>query len=174
MNRVLALAAALTLSFTGRAAAQNCQTANSSNGNCSLSVAASLTLPTIIRLTLDDTTTDLTTPTEAIYDAGSVVTSGPVATIKTNANWTLSVRATSAVWTATGAQARLSKPASDLAWGTSPGGPFTALTTSDATVASGTRGASNVTTIHYRTAWDLGLDGPGNYSLTMVFTATAP
>lgn len=172
MRRALLL---LGLTVFGRTAqAQFCRTPVGANGTCSLNVASSLTIPTLLRLTIDDSSTALTTPTEAIYDAGTTVSTGPVATIKTNGNWTLLARATTATWTATGAGARANKPAGDLAWGTSPGGPFTPMTTADVTIATGTRGAANLTSLFYQVAWSWPLDTPGTYTLTLIYTATSP
>ena len=135
MKRLL-LTLGAVLVLVGPAQAQTCSTPNgAAAGTCSVNLASSLTIGTLLRLTIDDTSTALTTPTEAIYDAGNTVSTGPVATIKTNGNWTLLVRATAATWTATGAGARAAKPVGDLKWGRAVGGPFTAMTTTNATVA---------------------------------------
>jgi hypothetical protein len=172
--RRLALLLALIASPMAMAAAQ-CSTPNgAASGTCSSNVASSLTIPTLLRLSIDDTSTTLTTPTEAIYDAGTNVQSGPTVTIKTNGSWTLLVRATAATWTAAGAEARVNKPVGELAWGTSGAGPFTAMSTTNTTVASGTRGATNTVNLSYRTTWSWLVDTPGTYSLTVVFTATSP
>ena len=173
MRRALLLAG-ICLSLARPLRAQLCSTANgTTNGSCTGNVATSLTIPTIVRLTITDPTT-LTPPTEAIYTAGSVVTTGPLATIKTNSSWSLTILATTATWTAVGANARANKPVGDLLWGLNSGGPFTAMTTTAATVTSGTRGAANNVQLYYRTLWNIGLDGPGTYSLTVSYTVTAP
>jgi len=157
-------------------AAQLCATANGiANASCSGNVASSLTIPILIRLTIDDTSTTVTPPTEAIYDVGhtTVPSTGPVVTIKTNNNWTLLIRAGAATWTGTGG-ARATKPAGDLLWRTSSGTGGTALTTSNLTVTSGSRGATNSVSFFYNTNWTWGTDTPGTYSLAVIFTATAP
>ncbi|MEO6067911.1 MAG: hypothetical protein ABJB33_04450 [Gemmatimonadota bacterium] len=174
MRRLL-LVACLGACLARPVGAQTCSTPNGvANGSCSVNVASSLTIPTLLRLTIDDTSTALTTPTEAIYDAGTTVSTGPVATIKTNGSWTVLVRATAATWTASGAGARTNKPVGDLAWGKLVGGPFIPMTTTNATVATGTRGASNVTSMFYQVAWSWPNDTPGTYTITVVFTATSP
>ena len=153
-----------------------CSTPNgSANTSCSGNVASSLTIPIILRLTLDDTSSTITSPTSADYTAGqtSSASTGPVATIRSNNNWTLLVRASAAVWTGTGG-ARATKPAGDLLWSKTSGGSYTALTTTNVTVATGTRGSSNVTTLFYKTNWAWNLDTPGTYTLTVIYTATAP
>ncbi|HWA40075.1 MAG TPA: hypothetical protein VG712_00590 [Gemmatimonadales bacterium] len=157
------------------AAAQNCNTPNGqANASCSVNISSSLTIPLLFRLTIDDTSSTITPPTPADYDAGSAVTAGPNVTIKTNGNWTLLVRATTATWTASGVGARANKPVGDLRWGTSPGGPFTAMTTANVSIATGTRGAANLRTMYYQVIWSWPLDTPGTYRLTVVYTATSP
>ena len=165
------------LALAGRPlSAQLCATANGvANSSCSGNVASSLTIPILIRLTIDDTSTTITAPNQADYDAGHTTTpsTGPVATVKTNNNWTLLVRASSATWTGSGG-ARATKPAGDLLWRTSSGTGGTAMSTTNVTIGSGTRGASNVVSIFYNTNWTWALDPPGTYTLTVIFPATAP
>ena len=173
MKRALAVLALVVALGAPRLAAQ-CSTPNgAAAGTCSSNIASSLTIPLLIRLSISDTSTTLTTPTEADYDATqtAIASSGPVATIKTNNNWTLLVRATSATWTGTGG-ARANKPVGDLLWST--GGGYTPMTTSNVTVATGTRGSANTRTFSYKTNWAWTLDTPGVYTITVIFTATAP
>jgi hypothetical protein len=90
----------------------------------------------------------------------------------------LQVRASAAFWTATntspGAPARTDKPAADLKWATSAGGPFNPLATADATLVSGSATASSATTLYFQTLYSWTVDTPGNYSLSVVLTLTAP
>ena len=175
--RHLLLVLSLVVSAATSAAAQItiCSTANgSANASCSGNVATSLTIPILIRLTIDDTSTTITPPTLTDYTNGvtSPIT-GPVATVKTNNNWTLLVRATAATWTGTGG-ARATKPVGDLLWSTTSGGSYVPMTTTNATVATGARGSANATTLFYKVNWTWGTDTPGTYSLTVIYTATAP
>ena len=173
MKRLLLLLGLLAVGGPARLIAQ-CSTPNGqANGSCSSNIASSLTIPTLIRLTISDTSTSLTTPTEADYDATqtAIASSGPVATIKTNSPWTLLVRATSATWTGTGG-ARTNKPVGDLLWST--GGGYSAMTTANVSVATGSRGSANSRTFTYKTNWAWTLDTPGTYTVTVIFTATAP
>ncbi len=172
MKRLLLLAALSTLA--GPVLAQNCQTPNGANGTCTLNVASSLTIPTVIRLSIDDTTTSLTTPTEAIFNTGAASSSGPAITIQSNSPWTLYIRAGAATWTGVGAVARANKPAGDLGWNTTGGASYTPMTTVDATVKSGTRTASDITQIYYQVNWSWPLDTPGTYSLVVQYTVTSP
>src|SRR5579884_2955814 len=83
-----------------------------------------------------------------------------------------------APWTASNTQpgvtARTSKPAADLAWATAAGGPFTALSVTPATAASGAATAGAPRSFFFRTSYSWGLDTPGAYSLAVVFTLLAP
>ena len=173
----LALVALLASALAVPAAAQItiCSTPNgSANASCTGNVASSLTIPILLRLTIDDTSTTITPPTETDYNnlqSGAIT--GPVATVKTNNSWTLLVRATAATWTGTGG-ASATKAVGDLLWSTASGGTYTAMSTTNATAATGTRGVANVASIFYKVKWTWATDKPGTYTLTVIFTATAP
>jgi len=137
-----------------------------------------MTAGRVVRLQMSAGSTSLTAPTTADFDAGFNSTTGPTLTVSANAAWTLHIRAASAVWTATntspGVAARATKPAADLKWSTASGGAFTALSASDASLVNGSATASNATTLYFQTLYDWTLDTPGNYSLSIVLTLTAP
>jgi hypothetical protein len=120
----------------------------------------------------------LTAPTPADFDAGFNATTGPTLTVSANAPWTLHLRSSGAFWAATntspGAPARATKPAGDLRWSTASNGVFSALSTSDVNLVTGTATASSATTLYFQTLYDWALDTPGNYSQTIVLTLTAP
>jgi hypothetical protein len=122
--------------------------------------------------------TSLTAPTPADFDAGFNATTGPTFTVSANASWTLHLRASTAVWTATntspGAPARTNKPAGDLMWSTASNGAFSALTTSDVNLVTGAATASSATTLYFQTHYNWTLDTPGAYGLTVVLTLTSP
>jgi hypothetical protein len=131
---------------------------------------------TVLSLTLSSITTSLTAPSQSAYDNGfQDDLAALTATVKANQGWTMSVKSAAANWTPSGAGARAAKPAGDLQWSTTGGAPFTALTTSNASIGTSASGtASSVSTVSYRTLWDYTLDTPGTYSLAVVFTVTAP
>jgi hypothetical protein len=140
-----------------------------------VNTSATLTIPDVMQLTLTSTSTALTTPVAADYDAGFVANTGPTATVKSNRAWRLQISAGAATWTAVSTPpftARASKPAADLQWGT--GGPFTALTTTAATAASGGGTGGTPASFVFHTVYSWGLDTPGSYSLAIVFTLLAP
>lgn len=176
MVRRLALWLGLALSG-GRAAAQTCS-APVPNGNCAANTSATLTVPDVMQLTLTSTSTALTAPAAADYDAGYVANTGPTATVKSNRAWRLQVSAAAAVWTAANTQpgvtARASKPAADLQWGLSAGGPFAPLSVTPSTAQSGGATAGTPVSFVFHTAYDWSLDTPGAYSLTVVVTLLAP
>jgi len=165
------------LAAPGGAGAQTC-TAPIPAGTCNVTTSVTLTVGKVLQLTLSSTNTTLTAPSEADYDAGFVADAGPSATVQSNAPWVLQVSAAAATWTAAntepGVAARANKPASDLLWGTAAGGPFTALSTTAVTAVSGVPTAGTTPGFFYRTAYNWTLDTPGGYSLTVVFTLTAP
>jgi hypothetical protein len=170
---VLAL---LTIVVAAPAAAQ-C-TASGAPANCTQPGSASMTAGRVVRLQVSAGSTALTAPTPADFDAGFNSTTGPTLTVSANAPWMLQVRASSASWTATntspGAPARTNKPAADLQWAQSSSGPFAALSTTDATLISGTATANSATTLYFQTLYSWTADTPGNYGLTVVLTLTAP
>jgi len=160
-------------------AAQTCTASLSGGaGNCSTAqFVASMTVNAVVQLTLSTTTTALTAPGSADYDAGFVANTGPSATVQCNVTCRLQISAATANWgaTPTTSVTPRTKPAADLTWSTSAGGTFTGLSTTPATVQSiPATGGSAPVSIFYRTNYAWGLDTPGNYSLTVVFTLAAP
>lgn len=113
-------------------------------------------------------------PSPAAYEAGFGETVGPVVTLRANAAWALSVRATQSLWTGTGATARADKPASDLQWGLFAGGTFTDVSTTAITVQVGSATAGTDIPLHFRVKYGWLLDTPGAYSLPVQLTITAP
>lgn len=179
MRRALVTAAILLAARP--LAAQTCTASLSGGaGSCSTAqFAATMTVNAVVQLTLSATTTALTAPGSTDYDAGFVANTGPSATVQCNTTCRLQISSATALWTATttvvSAPARTNKPASDLTWSTSAGGTFTGLSTTPVTVQSiPATGGSSPVPIFYRTTYAWGLDTPGNYSLTVVFTLAAP
>jgi hypothetical protein len=146
--------------------------------NCSVPGSESMTAGRVVRLQMTAGSTPLTAPTTADFDAGFNSTTGPTLTISANSPWTLHIRAAAASWTATntspGAPARTNKPSGDLLWSIASNGTFAALTTTDASLVNGSATASNATTLYFQTLYSWTLDTPGNYSLSVVLTLTAP
>ncbi|HYK83306.1 MAG TPA: hypothetical protein VEU55_09200 [Gemmatimonadales bacterium] len=154
---------------TGAPAQTTCNT-----NPCSLNNTASVTVGTVLRLTISSATTALTPPTETAYDAGFQLDAGPTLTVKANRSWTLKAAANAANWTAAlGANA--AKAAGDLQWSLASGGTYTGLTQTGTTVATGTQGGPGTAEpIFYKTLWSYANDTPGDYSLVVVYTLSAP
>lgn len=137
-----------------------------------------MTAGRVVQLQMSATSTSLNAPTPDDFDAGMNSTTGPTLTVSANAPWRLYVRATTATWTATntspGAPARTDKPVADLRWSTNPGGPFLAVTTSDAGLVEGIATALDTATLYFETSYNWTLDTPGNYGLTLVLSLTTP
>jgi len=180
--RRIRLGAAIIVAVIGlpaaasRASAQ-CQ-ASGAPDSCGLPGTVSMTAGRVVRLQMAAGSTPLTAPTPTDFDAGFNATTGPTLTVSANASWTLSLRAAAATWTATntspGAPARTNKPAADLKWSTASNGTFAALTTSDASLVTGSATASSATTLYFQTMYTWTLDTPGNYSMAVVLTLTSP
>jgi len=158
------------------AAAQTCATPLT--GTCSLSgLNLTISFTRAFSLALSSSATALTVPTAAHYNTGYAATNGPTVTISSNANWTLGINSSTTTWTAvtTGTEpARATKPSTDLQWSRAVGGPFGGMTTTAAAVQGGSAVAATVINLFYRTTYAWGLDTPGNYSIQIVFTLTAP
>ena len=153
-------------------------TASGAPDSCGVPGSVSLTAGRVVGLRMSAGSTPLSAPTTADFDAGFNATTGPTLTVSANAPWTLHLRSSATFWTATntspGAPARTTKPAGDLRWSTASNGPFSALTTSDANLVTGAATAANATTLYFQTLYDWTQDTPGNYSLSIVLTLTAP
>ena len=153
-------------------------TAAGGPASCSVPASVTMTAGRVIRLELSATSTNLTGPTLAHFDAGLNTTPGPTLTVSANSSWTLYVRSSTAFWsavtTAPGAPARADKPAENLRWSTNLGGPFVALTTTDANLLSGSATAAASSSLYFETLYSWALDTPGDYALTLVLSLTAP
>ena len=179
-NTVFAVVAATMISaFAPAADAQTTPcTANGAPGTCNRTGSVTMTAGRVVYLQMTAGSTALTAPTPTDFDAGFNATTGPTLTVSANASWNLYLRSAATYWSATntspGAPARTTKPAGDLKWSTASGGPFNALTTSDANLVAGGATASLVRTLYFQTLYAWTLDTPGNYSLAVVLTLTSP
>jgi hypothetical protein len=149
-------------------------------GSCNTTNTASVTVGALVKLGMSSNTTALTNPTADDVDAGNVLAdNGPTFSIKSNRSWTLKIKSQNATtWTYVGSNAGV-KPIGDLAWSTSAGGTFTAITASDATFASNASASNGAAAqAFFRTSWlsdfTSASNAPGTYSLPIVFTLTAP
>ncbi len=149
-------------------------------GSCNATNTASVSVGALVKLGMSSATTSLTNPTADNIDAGAVLQdAGPTFTIKANRSWTLRIKSGNATnWTYVGSNSGV-KPIGDLAWATAAGGTYAAITSIDATFASGA-GATNgaAAAAFFRTTWSNDFssasNAEGSYSLPIVFTLSAP
>lgn len=174
------LLALMLLAALGRAAGAQGQCQEKADGDCAVggknsTFAAFITVTTAVRMSLSSAAVALNAPGGAEFEAGFGQTTGPSLTMRANQSWTVTIRAAQATWTASAPPARANKPASDLRWGTSGAGPFTGLTTTAVSLATGpTATAGTVIPLYFRVMYAWTLDTPGTYSLPLQLTITAP
>jgi hypothetical protein len=167
------------------AAAQECTTATIGTGSsgqkdCIVGPitgqnATGFVAPTLMRLTVSPTTFSVT-PTLADLDDGRTASQTMTLQVVANRSWRIEASGP-ATFTGTGSLARQNKPVSDVRWSTVNSGAGTALTTSGATITSGSAGpasGSNIKTLYWWTNLSWTADPPGSYSLAITLTLTAP
>jgi hypothetical protein len=171
-SAAFAPAKAQTCTVTGRTAPGN---------TCNANNTVRITIGAAIQLVLPSATITLNTPAAADFNTGYQNTTGPVATVYANRSWTLNIAASTATgfWTAaatTSEPVRTTKPAADLMWSLAAAGPYNALLVSPATatLTTGNATAGTATQLYFRTLLAWALDTPGNYSLAVLYTLTAP
>lgn len=172
------IAGILSIAVASLAQGQGTCTRNG-QGNCTLgndaTHAITITITRAIRLESPSTSVALAAPSGLDYDAGVGLTVGPVLTMKANSSWSITLRATQALWTASASPARADKPVTDLQWGVAPAGPFTDVTTTAATIATGAAGTNGTPIpLHFQVKYAWLLDTPGTYSLPLQLTVTSP
>jgi hypothetical protein len=137
--------------------------------------AIRITITQAIRLESSSGAVALSPPSGLDYDAGFGLTVGPVLTMRSNVPWTVTLRATQPLWTATPAPSRADKPVTDLQWGVAAAGPFTDLSTSATAIATGASGTNGAAIpLHFRVKYAWLIDSPGTYSIPLQVTVTAP
>jgi hypothetical protein len=160
--------------------------ASSAQGSCEVNNQAScffgntatfginLTVTAAVRLATSTTDVSLATPTGTSFEAGFGAGTLLGLNTRANTNWVVTVNATTALWSAVGPLARADRPAADLQWATVVGGPYTDMTTSPVTLASGGATGGTGLDLYLRARYAWILDTPGDYSLPVQLTITAP
>lgn len=161
------------------AGAQTTCSVTGTSGKCSpvVSMASpgTITNPALLSFTVSPSTTLSATASVSDMDDVTGMATGSIATLTVQGNrtWTISVKGNSALWSAS-AGAWTSKPVSDLHWSLTPTGASTALSTTGGTLVAGSPGAGTVTTVYFRPVVHWLTDTPGNYTMGITFTITAP
>lgn len=159
--------------------AQTCQVVGA-NGSCAANATTSFTIPLLpYRLTIGSATTAFGTVTSTDFDNSFSQLAGPTITAKANKPWTVSILSVATFWTANNTDpstpARATKPLSDLQWSnTGADLTFAPVTNSTVQIGAGNGTAGTVVPLYFRALWDYSLDTPGNYSVNVTFTLTAP
>lgn len=176
LSRLIGVAAVLAMSARALAG-QSCNI-GTAPGNCTATTSATVTVGKVVQLTLATTSSAIATPTITDYTNGYLTGSGQTVSIRANANVVVQVAARTAAWSATnttaGVTAWTTKPSTDLQLGPATTGPFTALTTAGYTLGSSGPTATLDLPIAYKVLLNWGSDTPGQYSLDVVYTVTAP
>jgi len=173
------LVALIAIASTPLCAQLACSVSGTS-GKCSpdvsLSVPATITNPALLAFTVSPSTTLTATATVTDMDDVTGMSTGSVATITVQGNrtWSISVKGNSALWTATGTGAWASKPVSDLHWSLTPTGASTALSTIASTLMTGSPSGGTPVNVYFRPVVHWLTDKPGNYTMGITFTITAP
>lgn len=164
-------AASIVALYASHAAAQ-C-TAGGIPSSCTQTRTLQFTALHAVRVTVAPTSFSFSvTPSD--YNQGYTEALGHAVTVLANAPWTLAISSTSATWNAVGAGARAAKPRSDLRWDTAITGPYTPMTGTAVTIASGNPTNGTLVNVWYHILWAWNLDTPGTYTLPVVLTITAP
>lgn len=183
------IAAAMTLFAIHATEAQSnpCNINSTAGGSlsCTVPTTVTLTLPSLLRLTLNGftsgTNTALDVPSLDDYDnttgLASKTTVGPSFVVKSNRSYKVQISASAPTFTQTPplGGGTYAKPINDVEW-TINGSSFTHLTTTPADLTTLQVATPNSTSVQvsYRTAYDISKDKPGDYSLGITYTLVAP
>jgi hypothetical protein len=168
-KRRLLLAAALTL--TAGAFAGTTET-----------VTLTVNVPSVLELTTTSNSVTITNVAADYAGSDAITTTAAAAhqlSVRSNRAWDISVKSATANFSFTPSFAgdTRTKPASD-AEVRKASGTYAALSTTNASLATGTAGgvghAGNTFAVDYRVNTDITLDPPGAYALDVVYTLTAP
>lgn len=160
-----------------RVSGQSCSLAGSSSCNVVVSLSAG-TVPYAARLTTTATTTSIGTLSQTTLPAGTasstIVTSGPTITANANAAYAVTIAAQNSTWSYTGIFTNPAIAAGHLEWRVGSTGSYTAITTTGASILSGTAATEKSAALSFRTTWAWATAKPGTYSLPLTITLTNP
>jgi hypothetical protein len=128
------------------------------------------------RLSVGATSVPMPLPNALANDGAPGVPAVYSVTIQSNANWTLGLQGTAALWTGTPiSTARQNKPASDLQWNNpAVNGTFLDVSQTTTQIGSGGATAGTLLSLNLRVRYSFGLDLPGTYTLPLQLLLTAP
>ncbi len=155
-------------------------------GNCSVnnqaacvvggtaSFALTITIVSAVRMSIPTGAVALGAATAADFTSGFGAPIAVPVTVRANQSWSVSLSASSALWTGSPLAARQDKPAADLQWALAPGGPFADLGLVPQTISAGPPTSGTIVGLQLRARYGWTLDVPGFYSLPLQLTITAP
>jgi len=174
---LVALVAVLVGGLSNQAGAQITCTVNN-QATCTLGGTATsslnITIQQATRVTLASSTVTIPQPTDASYTAGFGSPGSVTFEVRSNANWRVSISSSSTTWSFSPVTARNNKPRSDLQWATAPAGPYTDMSATITSIATGGATNSTVQTLYLRSKYNWTLDRPGTYSIPVQVVLTAP
>lgn len=165
------LAAGLVLVAVG--ASQVAAQASCTSNGCNLTQTVSATIPPFLKMTLGANTFTLTAPLITDFAADSTATKTEASTFNVTviSNKAYNVSVQGAAWTAPWV-----KPVGDLSYNVD-GGSYTAVTTSAANLYAASQTHTflgRAAAIGFQTHWDFTNDIPGNYSMVLTYSLSAP
>lgn len=147
-------------------------------GACTVGGAASaainITIQPATRVTMASSTVTIPQPTDASYTAGFGNPGSVAFEVRSNDVWAVSISSSSTTWSFSPPSARSDKPRADLQWSLAPAGPYTDVSATLTSFASGSATNSSIQTLYLRSKYDWALDRPGTYSIAVQVTLTAP
>lgn len=183
--RALCAATLFAAAVARAAAAQTigCTADPLTTGQCTTSASVTLRTNLVLQLTLSAGGTTLTMPPGNAFDLSGLDTSftaGPTVTVVSSVPWSLQIASSTTSWTVVPALPA-PKPASDMTytWAgpVASSGSAVGLSTTATTVTQSTsqgRLPQVAIGLAYAAIWSIATDGPGTYSMTIVFSMTAP
>lgn len=150
----------------------------------SQTVTVTSSVPQVLSLAVDTNAVSIPFVTgdynSATGIAAKTVTSANTLSVTSNKSWTVSVRASTANFSfaASAGDPDPSKAAGSLSYKLNSGSSYTAITTTNAALKTGIKGGTatsgNTFAVDYQLTSNLAQDPPGTYTLSVVYTLTAP
>lgn len=159
-------------------------TLTSALGQTTQTVTITSTVPQVLALGIDTNAVSINF-LSSDYNASTgaatkTVTSANTLSVESNKSWTVSLKANTAAFSfvPSAGDTDPAKPAGNLSYKLSTAGTYTAITTTNATVKTGSKGGTatsgNTFVMDYQLTSNLSQDPPGTYTLAIVYTLTAP
>jgi hypothetical protein len=155
---------------------------SSALGQTTQTVTITSTVPQVLSLTIDTVTVSIPFLTSdynpATGAATKTVPGANTLSVASNKSWTVSLKANTAAFSfaPSAGDPDPSKPCGNLSYKLSTASIYTAITTSNVSVKTGSKGGTsgNSFIMDYQLTSNLSQDPPGTYTLGILYTLTAP